>query len=146
MTRIQKKTSFIVQSHCTHLFYCNVLRLVALRQGFYRPFPFCVWPKKIGNMAKLGFLQNPAFWHFKGVKTIFTFWLSSFNFQQRKRMWWQPAFLLWSKIWRGLELEMKGFQVCIWIGSILIRLDSHQIGDYTRGSRVIWTWSIKVKI
>ena len=38
--------SFLVQSHCTHLFYCNVLRPVALRQGFYRPFPFCVWPRK----------------------------------------------------------------------------------------------------
>ena len=91
------------------------------------PISFLCLAKK--NLEKLG-LQNPAFWHFNGVNTISIFWLSSFNFQQRNRMWWQPAFLLWSKIWRGLELEMKGFQVCIWTRSILIRLDFHQIGDY----------------
>ena len=51
-------------------------------------------------------------------------------------MWWQPAHLLWSKIWRGLGLEIKAFQVCIWTGSILIRLDIHQIGDYGHLDRV----------
>ena len=33
-------------------------------------------------------------------------------------------------------MEIKAFQVCIWTGSILIRLDIHQIGDYGHLDRV----------
>ena len=137
--------SFLVQSHCTHLFYCNVLRPVALRQRFYRPFPFYVWPRKNWKNGKT-WITKLNFLTFLGCENHFYILVELVQFSPKEED------VMTSSISPLVEDLTR-----TWVGDESVSsLHLDRLHPHTsrlspnwwlwRGSRVTWTWSIKVGI